>query len=308
MNLIDRLSDLAVRHLPVERYDALRGFYLGLRRRVAPAMRLVYGSFDTADLRAHLDRRLLQNGARDFEILMVHSSVNAMAPMYTGNAVEFVRMLVDWCGPERTLVMPAFYFGDPKQGGAAATFRRDPHFDLRRTPSQMGLATEIFRRFPGVRHSRHPVYRVSALGPLAAALTAGHEHARSPSGPGTPFEFMAAHDTLILGIGKSFEVMTQVHHVDDLLGDEFPVPRRAPTARDALVVEVKDGEERFPVTLRGNRISWRFDIARLPRLVQPGDLERWRFHQVPMFAARARTITDRLIAAARTGRTLYEPQ
>ena len=303
MNVVDRISILALRHLSVERYDALRGYYLSLRRRSAPLLRRVYGTFDAGDLREHLERRL----GRDFEILMVHSSVNAMAPMYTGNAVEFVRMLADWCGPDRTLAMPAFYFGDARLGGAAATFRRHPHFDLRRTPSQMGLATEIFRRFPGVRHSRHPIYRISARGPLAAALTAGHEHARSPSGVGTPFEFMAAHDTLILGIGKSYEVMTQVHHVDDLLGDELPVPRRVSPSAPGLIVEVQDAEQRFPVTLRGSGISWRFNIARLPGLLDPGDLHQWRFHQVPFFAARARTITDRLIAAARAGRTLYEP-
>ena len=41
--------------------------------------------------------------------------------------------------------MPAFYFGDPDIGGANATFEKNPLFDLR-TPSQMGLATEIFGR------------------------------------------------------------------------------------------------------------------------------------------------------------------
>jgi aminoglycoside 3-N-acetyltransferase len=78
-----------------------------------------------------------------------------------------VQMLIEFCGAERTLAMPAFYFGDPDLGGTSATFEKNLRFDLRRTPSQMGLATEIFRRTKGVRHGRHPIYRVSALGPLA---------------------------------------------------------------------------------------------------------------------------------------------
>ena len=76
-------------------------------------------------------------------------------------------------------------------GGAYATFKQRPRFDVRKTPSMMGLATEIFRRSKGVVHSRHPVYRMSALGPLAKPLTDGHERAGSPCGRGTPFEFMA---------------------------------------------------------------------------------------------------------------------
>ena len=43
----------------------------------------------------------------DFEILMVHSSVNNMTPMYTGSPLEFVKMLISFCGPDRTLAMPA---------------------------------------------------------------------------------------------------------------------------------------------------------------------------------------------------------
>jgi len=109
-------------------------------------MRVAYGTFDAAALRAHLEQRI----GLGFEILMVHSSVNNMKPMYTDGPLDLVRMLVSYCGPSRTLVMPAFYFGDPALGGVRPTFTLRPRFDLRRTPSQMGLATEIFRRWPGV--------------------------------------------------------------------------------------------------------------------------------------------------------------
>lgn len=303
MDLLHSLSELAIRHLSPRRFAALRRHYLAMHRRLTPVTRLIYGTFDTAALRTHLEDRL----GTEFEVLMVHSSVNHMHSAYTGNALELVRMLIEFCGPNRTLAMPAFFFGDPKIGDVQTTFRRDPTFDLRRTPSQMGLATEIFRRTKGVVQSRHPVYRVAALGPHAAALTAGHEHATSAAGHGSPFAYMAAHDTLILGIGKSFHVMTQVHHVEEIMGDEFPVPR-PPSGADAVpIVTVVDAERRIPVALRGGGLAWRFNIDKLPDLLRPGDLDLWHFHQVPFFAARARRITDRLVDAARRGQTLYDP-
>ena len=159
------------------------------------------------------------------ETLQVREVRVALRPdLKLNTPLDLVRMLVAFCGPSRTLVMPAFYFGDPAIGGAYATFKARPRFDLRRTPSMMGIATELFRRMDGVLQSRHPVYRMSALGPLARALTEGHEFAGSPSGRGTPFEFMAKHNALIIGIGKPIQVLTQVHHVEALMGDPAAMP------------------------------------------------------------------------------------
>nr|WP_281375126.1 AAC(3) family N-acetyltransferase [Aquabacterium terrae] len=235
---------------------------------------------------------------------MVHSSVNHMKPMFTDTPLDLVRMLIDYCGPERTLAMPAFYFGEPEDGGAYATFQRNPRFDLRRTPSQMGLATELFRRMPGVRHSRHPVYRISALGPLAEELTRGHENASSPAGRGSPFETMARRDTCIIGIGKPIQVLTQAHHVEELMGDEFPVPSRAGVPLPMTLVD-RDGE--FPFELRARGVDGRFDIWKLRKIVTPEALPEWQFHHVPLFATRAGELTRQLVEAARRGLTLYDP-
>jgi aminoglycoside 3-N-acetyltransferase len=291
-------SGLVVRRFGPRRIEALRGAYFAARGRLSPALRWLHGSFDAAGLRAHLEERVGQ----DFEILMVHSSVNHMKPMYTGTPLELVHMLVAYCGPQRTLVMPAFYFGDPAIGGAFATFQRTPRFDLRRMPSQMGLATELFRRFPGVVQSRHPVYRMSALGPLAADLVAGHERAEYPAGRGTPFEFMAAHNTRIIGIGKPMQVLTQAHHVEGLLGDEFPV---ASDVGEPLPMTLVDRQQEIPFLLTRRSYRGRFDIWKLRAIMDRETLVEWNFHHVPMFSTTAKVVTDRLVAAARRGVTLY---
>ena len=223
--------------------------------------------------------------------------------MYTDTPLDLVRMLMALCGPERTLVMPAFYFGDPAIGGAYATFKRNPRFDLRRTPSQMGLATELFRRMPGVVQSRHPIYRVSALGPLAVPLTADHECAATPAGLGTPFEFMANHDTRIIGIGKPMQVLTQAHHTEDAMGDAFPVPRRA---GEPLSMTLVDRSAEIPFTLVSSGIQGRFNIWKLRTIMDGASLHEWKFHHVPMFSTRANDVSTSLFAAAKNGVTLYE--
>ena len=300
MSLFEAASGLAVRYLKREQLLVLRAGYFSARTKLYPLMRLVYGSFNTEELRQHLEQRV----GTDFEILMVHSSVNNMKPMYSGSPLELVRMLISFCGPHRTLVMPAFYFGDEALGGAFATFVQRPRFDLRRTPSMMGLATELFRRSPGVVQSRHPVYRVAALGPLAQELTRGHEHAGSPGGRGTPFEFMANHDTRIIGIGKAIEVITQAHYVEGAMGDDFPVPSHT---SEGLSMTLIDGKDEIPFQLKARGFLWRFNIWKLRTIMPPELLPEWNFHHVPMFATRAADVTTTLIEAARRGVTLYDP-
>jgi aminoglycoside N3'-acetyltransferase len=301
MDWLHCVSKTAKRFLPDNTFLRVRNGYYALRKRLTPVLRIIHGTFDTAALRQHLEETL----DPDFEILMVHSSVNHMLPYYDGNPLELIRMLIDFCGPDRTLVMPAFFFGDPKIGSVIDTFKANPFFDLNKTSSQMGLATELFRRTKGVIQSRHPVYRVSALGPLAKALTEGHENASVPAGSGSPFEYMAARNTLIIGIGKSFDVMTQTHHVEGIMGDAFPIPRKAGTGD--IIVTVLDSQERIPVTLPSLAIQGHFNIAKLPQLLDKEDLKCWKFHHVPFFAAKAHTVTSKLIAAAKQGKTLYDP-
>jgi aminoglycoside 3-N-acetyltransferase len=199
--------------------------------------------------------------------------------------------------------MPAFYFGDPDLGGTSAMFEKNPRFDIRRTPSQMGLATEIFRRTKGVRQSRHPIYRVSARGPLAEALTKGHETADRPFGRGSPFDVMTAHETLILGIGKPIEVLTHVHHVEDVMGERFPAPM--PVGRP-LPMTLIDGDEEIPFLLRRQGSPWKLNIWKLRTIMDPARLHEWRFHHVHLFAAKAKDVTEALKNAAEQGVTLYD--
>lgn len=298
MEIFEHLSGWATARLNPESNAWLRRRYLALRGKLHPLLRSVYGTFDAADLRRHLKHRI----GDDFEILMVHSSVNKLSPMYTEGPMQLLKMLFEFCGPERTLVMPAFYFGDPKYGGARDTFAHCPRFDLRRTPSQMGLLTELFRRSKGVLASRHPVYRIAALGPLAEEVTAGHEHASTPAGLGTPFDVMARHDAQVLGIGKHCQVLTQVHHAEDLLGDAFPVPyRKAETIAMTLV----DGDAEIPFLLGGRGLLWTRDMSRLRRIMNRQELREWHFHGVPLFATRAGTVSRTLIEAAARGVTIY---
>jgi len=299
VSLVESASSILLRFLPRGAFLKLRNAYMRVRKQSAPLLRLIHGNFSTEELIADIDTHL----DSDWEILMVHSSVNNLSPLHDGSAMELMKALMDYVGPHRTLVMPAFNFGNEGEG-ARDVFKRTGRFDLRRAPSQMGLMTELFRRSRGVVQSRHPVYRVAAIGPRADDLIAGHDQTPSGMGPGSPFDYMARHNAQILGIGKPFQVMTQVHHVESLLEDDWP----APTASlPQLPVTVFDKDRETTMMLGGRQQQWRFNIWKLRGIMTPDELREWRFHNCPMFAARAGDVTRALVNAARRGFTLYDP-
>lgn len=301
MSLFETLSGLAVRHLPRERLLELRRAYHGARARLNPLMAAIHGRFGVSELRAHLEEKV----GHEYEVLMVHSSMNHMLPMFSGDAMGLLKMLEDFVGPDRTLVMPAFYLGDPEINDVVESFRQKPAFDVRRTPSQMGVVTELFRRGKGVCQSLHPTHRIAARGPLAHEITAGHLSAGSTFGRGTPFDVMAAHDTCIIGMGKPFEVLTQVHHVEDLLADEFPVPG----VLTPVPVTVRDSAKaEHAFELRWRKYDWPRNMWLLREIMPAGTLAEWRFHHVPFFMTRASDVTDSLLRAAAIGKTLYQNQ
>lgn len=198
--------------------------------------------------------------------------------------------------------MPAFNFGEEGEG-ARETLKKNSRFDLQRSPSQMGLLTELFRRSKGVLQSKHPAYRVAALGPEAEALISGHELAPSGMGQGTPFEYMALHNAQILGIGKTFQVMTQVHHVESLLGESWPAPQ---LSLPNIPVTVFDRKQEIQMEIGGTQQLGTFNVWKLKAIVKEDDLREWRFHNCPMFVARAKEITGALVDAAGRGFTLYD--
>jgi aminoglycoside N3'-acetyltransferase len=272
-----------------------------MRKRLAPVLSLVHGSFSSDGLAAELARLL----PMDFEILMVHSSYDALLPMYKGDARELIAALLKICGPDRTLVMPAWVMGG-RTFDTQAYFRTRP-FDVRRTPSEIGLLAEVFRRTPGVLRSLHPTCSVCALGPLAQELTSGHHLARSGLSPDSPFGTMTRRRTAILGLGvEYYRCLTHAHTAKEVLGDAFPI--KFPSVSMPVTLVDYDGS-RFEYKMGfpdRSKSPSKLDLRLLWSLLAKDELLEWRFHGVPMFlVAQARVVTERLVEAAHQGMTIY---
>jgi aminoglycoside 3-N-acetyltransferase len=285
------------RCLSQERRNVIKGWQRSARKRMAKALTLLHGNYSAREIVNDLKDRI-PSGTK---ILMVHSSYDRLLPMYKGSPQDLVNELIAFCGKNRTLVMPAFVLGgrlyDKKQ------YFRTHAFDVKKTPSEMGLLTEVFRRTPGVVRSLHPTHSVCAIGPLAQDLVATHHLASTRTGEGTPFGSMTQSPTAIVGLGiEYYRCVTHTHTAEDILGDEFPVKFQ----KEPIPVELVDWQ--------GNRIQYNLVISQaskplnnvlLRTLLSEHELIEWTFHGTAMFVTVAGMVTERLIEAARRGITVY---
>jgi aminoglycoside 3-N-acetyltransferase len=264
---------------------------------MAKALTLLHGSYSAKEIIDNLKIRI----PKDAQILMVHSSYDRLLPMYKGGPKDLIDELMAFCGKDRTLVMPAFVLGgrlyDKKQ------YFSTNAFNVNKTPSEMGLLTEVFRRTPGVMRSLHPTHSICAIGPLAPELTATHHLASTRTGEGTPFGVMTKKPTAIVGLGiEYYRCVTHTHTAEDILGDEFPV-KFQPESIPVELIDWQGTKARYNLVIP--QALKPLDNTLLRTLLSERELVEWTFRGTAMFVTVAGLVTERLIEAARKGITVY---
>lgn len=195
-----------------------RRYKTALRARLHEARRSLaqtFLSYDGTRLVATL--RLL--GVRTGDSVMLHSAFGAHFG-FRGTVDEFTDAVIDAVGAEGNLLMVSL----PYRSSALAYLKTLKCFDVRTTPSMMGLVSEFFRRRPEVLRSLHPTHPVLAYGPKAQWLVAGHESCVHPCGPGTPFEKVASLDGQAVFFNVPFATFTFFHYLEHMVSPELPFP------------------------------------------------------------------------------------
>jgi len=137
-------------------------------------------------------------GVRAGDLINIHSSVHAVGNV-DGGVVTIVKAIKEVVTESGGVLVPTFCRPTP-----------DRVFQIRRTPSIVGLLTEAFRRTQGSRRSRHPTHSVVAWGRRALPLLEGHEHT-SALGPDSPLHKAARSGGYVLMIGCNLKTCSLVH-------------------------------------------------------------------------------------------------
>jgi aminoglycoside 3-N-acetyltransferase len=155
---------------------------------------------------------LLAIGLRPGGVALLHSSLSSLGYVI-GGAETVIRGLLQALGPTGTLLMPALSY-------EYATALH-PYFDVRRTPSNVGLIPETFRTRAGTLRSVCPTHSVCGVGPLATILLGEHHLDDTPCGPHSPYRLLPAYDGQIVFLGCSMRRNTSMHSVEEIAAPPY---------------------------------------------------------------------------------------
>jgi aminoglycoside 3-N-acetyltransferase len=271
----------------------VRPRWIRLRRRwISP-----YFAFGPPEFERLLQRLDVQPG----DVVMVHCSF-ARFEGFRGSLGDAVHALQNAVGSTGGLLMPTL----PFSGLAVDYARLNTVLDVKRTPSHMGILSEIFRRMPGVSRSLHPTHPVAGWGAKVPRALGTHRSARTPCGAGSPFEKLVEADGKVLLLGVDVRSMTFFHYLEEELESRMPF---SPFTKETFALHVRDERgEVWPVETRlyDPVVAGQRDVRiMVPELKKRGFWREQRVGRLTAILLRCRDVRQVAIDMAAEGRFCY---
>lgn len=271
-----------------------------MKRRVRQLVRRWHSrryAFSPADL----TRALVSLGIGTGDIVLAHCAYNQFIG-FSGRPSDVLDSLRAAVGPSGTLLMPSM----PFDGSALAYVRSGQMFDVRRTPSRMGLVTELFRRSAGTLRSLHPTHPVLASGARAAELLVDHPRAATPCGEHSPFAKLSDGLGKIALLGAGIEALTFYHYLEERLEGRLP---QSPFTRETFTVPFRGydgGSMQVETRLFDPVLSGRRRLGALKdELRRRGEWREARLGRMAIVVLEAGAVTDAAHAMAERGSYCY---
>ena len=151
-----------------------------------------------------------QSGIEPGDVVLVHMSCKRTFQRYAERGRHITPQVIlqsflDAVGPKGTMVFPTFNFG----------FCDGEPYDIRKTPSKMGVVTELARRDPRAVRNGHPVYSVAAIGKQADAFNVDNYRGL---GEGSVFDILRKMGGKVASLDLTDQYgMTIHHHIEAML-------------------------------------------------------------------------------------------
>jgi aminoglycoside 3-N-acetyltransferase len=226
-----------------QKWSRSRQKLIRLQRQALRPLRKVFAPVNRQAF-ANTFRRL---GLARGNTVCVHASLSRFGYV-DGGADAMIDALEETVGPEGCIMMPSF----PTSGSMAQYLDAGESFDVRNSPSRVGLVTEVFRKRPGVLRSLHPTNPVTAWGRGAEALLRDHEQSLTPYGSNTPYGRLAEQDDALILMLET-HIHSFLHHLQERV--DFP-PLFLPEEREACVIDYAGQQRKVRTRLMRPRVPY----------------------------------------------------
>ena len=241
-------------------------------------------------------------GIKSGDVIMVHSSTKGFEA-FDGKITDIIYVLKKIVGKDGTLLMPTM----PFTGTAIEYAQSGKIFDVKKTPSRMGMISELFRRMPEVRRSAHPTHAVAAWGSLAEELLSEHHNCTTPCGRRSPYGRLLDVNGKILLLGTGIGVLTFFHAVEEILEEHIPI---SPFTEEKFVMQSKTESDKLvkiETRLFNPGVSKRRNLdVLIPELKSKGYWRESRLGTLKVVLLNANDILDVITEMSKNGKYCYE--
>lgn len=128
----------------------------------------------------------------------------------------------------------------------------NPVFEVKESPSNVGILTELFRKRPGVIRSEHPTHSVAALGKDAESFTEGEYRFNTACARESVWGKLVDRHAQILMLGVDLTKCTYIHGIEEWMD----VPYRLSDTSEILYSVLHSGEKVNVPTYRHSGPDW----------------------------------------------------
>ncbi len=156
----------------------------------------------------------IELGLKPSDVVLVHSSFKSFGCI-EGGPQTVIDALTEIVGKNGTLIFPAFNFDFSSKGST---------FDVKKTPSQMGILTEFARKSPNSKRTLDPIYSFVVLGNLKDEL--GNLVYKNSYGANSMFAKLREKNGMIMIIGLKYnDSVTFFHHIEEMQKVDYRFPK-----------------------------------------------------------------------------------
>lgn len=283
------LGQLILKWLPFSVYHRFRSLW----RRMVKAM---YRPLGEADMRELIIKRL---GVKSGDVLFIHSSVDKLNIDFS--PFRLLSLLLEIVGKEGTLLFPAWHFNQR----AEEYLKSGKVFDIRRSPSALGLLSELARRHPLARRSLHPTTSIVAIGKQADYLVNDHGTSVYPCDETSPFFKMMEFHAKIIGLGVTTEFLSFVHCPEDVMKDKFPFKTRSSGIFSAKALDHTGQLHEVKTLVADKAIGHRNIPGFISRHISPQAAKEFSVRQNRFFVVNATQFYSEVVNLSEKGITIY---
>lgn len=233
------------------------------------------------------------------DTVFIHSSLGNLNLICS--PFDILNLLIEVVGEDGTILFPTY----PKLT-SYKFLESSSIFNIKKTPSYMGILSELARRHPKAVRSLHPTKSVVAIGKHSEELTKDHQKSMYPYDENSPYFKINNFSGKIIGIGVSTINLSCIHCVDDFMKEEFPVMPYNEELFNAKCIDVNKHEV-IVKTYAHQMDKMGFDLTRfIKKHINKEICEDIEIEGMKFFRADSNQLFEKMISLAKDGITIYK--